>query len=86
MIAAHGSNTEQPKVMATEPPSRPLQTSVMFQCPIKILYQKGLSTPPRIWLKWWSPPSPHRAPLAIIVPRSVKTRDFVERTGVEPIL
>ena len=33
IMAAHGSTTEHPLVMAAKPPRRPLQTSVTFQWP-----------------------------------------------------
>ncbi|KAF4351596.1 hypothetical protein F8388_003249 [Cannabis sativa] len=34
MIAAHGSTTEQPAVMAANPPRSPLHTSVTFQAAV----------------------------------------------------
>ncbi|KAF5803692.1 hypothetical protein HanXRQr2_Chr06g0274441 [Helianthus annuus] len=37
MIAAHGSTTAQPEVMAAKPPSNPLQTSITFQWPTSSL-------------------------------------------------
>ena len=42
MQAAHGSTTEHPAVMAANPPSRPLHTSVTFQCPASNLKKRGL--------------------------------------------
>nr|GLL42747.1 hypothetical protein VIGAN_04315400 [Ipomoea trifida] len=36
--AAQGSTTEQPLVMAANPPRRPLQTSVRFQLPIRTFF------------------------------------------------
>nr|GMD73101.1 Sharpin like [Ipomoea batatas] len=40
--AAHGSTTEQPLVMAANPPRRPLQTSVRFQLPIRTFFPNSV--------------------------------------------
>ncbi|CAI9771209.1 unnamed protein product [Fraxinus pennsylvanica] len=42
IIAAHGWTTEHPAVMAAKPPNNPLQTSVTFQCPDRILFPKSV--------------------------------------------
>ncbi|RDX75642.1 hypothetical protein CR513_44451, partial [Mucuna pruriens] len=41
-IVAHGSTTEQPAVMAAKPPSKPLHTSVTFQCPVCMRLPKSV--------------------------------------------
>jgi hypothetical protein len=42
MMAAQGSTTEQPAVMAAKPPRRPLQTSSTFQCPVWSLFPNSV--------------------------------------------
>ncbi|BAT85591.1 hypothetical protein VIGAN_04315400 [Vigna angularis var. angularis] len=42
MIAAQGSTTAHPPVTAANPPSKPLHTSVTFQCPVCIRFANSV--------------------------------------------